>query len=106
MDAPVKVLLISNAITLLVLLAKIIWDMTRSESRDLTVAMKENTEQIIELAAAMKFVCEELKKIPELAHAVAGLERTVAIHVSRLERLDQDFREFRKDYLRKPGRTT
>lgn len=106
MDAQVKVLLISNAITLLVLLAKIIWDMTRSESRDLTVAMKENTEQIIELSTNMKFVSEELKKIPQLANAVAGLERTLAIYVSRLERLDQDFREFRKEHLRKPGRLT
>lgn len=98
MEPAVKVLLISNAITLLVLLAKIIWDMTRNETRDLTSAVRENTDQIIELVSNMKHVTEELQEIPALSKALNNLERTVALYQQRLEALDRDFREFRKDY--------
>ncbi len=103
MEPAVKVLLISNAITLLVLLAKIIWDMTRSETRDLTIAVKENTQQIIKLASSMSYVTEELQEIPTLARALNALEKTVALYQQRLEALDRDFREFRKDQKERKG---
>jgi len=103
MDSQVKILVISNGITLLVLLAKILWDMTRTESHDLMLAVKENTSQIIKLAATMKYVSEELKKITPLSNAVTALERTVAIYSARLEGLDRDFREFKKEHRKPEG---
>jgi chromosome segregation ATPase len=63
--------------------------------------MRENTEQIIQLASNMEHVTEELHKIPALSNALNSLERTVALYQQRLEALDRDFREFRRDQREK-----
>lgn len=97
---PLKLLVFSNAITLMVLLGKIIWDMTRSETRDLTIAMKENTAQIIKLSSQMEYASVELKKLPDIVEALGAIETTIAVHNQKLERIDKDLLEIRQESKR------
>lgn len=93
---PLKLLVVSNAITLMVLLGKIIWDMTRSETRDLTLAVRENTAQIIKLSSQMEYASHELKKLPEIIEAIQAMETRLAVHHQQIERINSDIGEMKK----------